>query len=195
MRSARIAAVVLAAVILCQGAAYAEQKNDAPAVTTPPADTSVQTYTSKHGFKINYPKSWVLETYLEGYGTLKEAYTDGGNYFAIQSFRSDDPRIESFHFFPADTLKMEVWIFPDEKATLAQIVTGTKGIIKVDDFTIDGKKAKKVWQALDEGVPGEDVIYSIYFVDAGKRAVFTCYPTYTNLTGEFEKIVGSFRFE
>ena len=189
MSLAKIAPAVLLAVMMCHGAeAYAEPEKNAPAAP-------VNSYESRHGFKIDYPKGWVLETDLEGYETLKEALRDGGNYFAVQSYRPDDPRIKSFHYFPADTLKMEAWIFPNESQSLAEIITQTKNVTKIDDFEIGGKKAKKVWQRLDDAESGEEVIYSIYFVDAGKRAVFTCYPTYSTLTGEFEKMVGSFRFE
>ncbi len=188
MSLAKIAPLLLLAVAMCHGAeAFAEPAKEAPA--------TLKTYQSRHGFKIDYPKSWVLETDLEGYGTLKEALRDGGNYFAVQSYQPDDPRIKSFHYFPADTLKMEAWIFPNESQSLAQIITQTKNITRIDDFEIGGKKAKKVWQRLEYGESGEEIIYSIYFVDAGKRAVFTCYPTYSTLTGEFEKMVGSFRFD
>ena len=185
----KIAPALFLVAMLCHGAeAHAE-----PVETAPPPP--VNTYKSKHGFKIDYPKNWILKTDLEEYDTLKEAARDGGNYFAVQSYQPDDPRIQSFHYFPADTLKMEAWIFPDENQSLAEIITQTKDVMKIDDFDIGGKKAKKVWQRLDDGESGEEVIYSIYFVDAGKRAVFTCYPTYSTLTGEFEKMVGSFRFE
>ena len=189
MSLTKIAPALLLVAMLCHGAeAHAEPGESAP----PPP---VNTYKSKHGFKIDYPRSWMLKTDLEEYDTLKEAVRDAGNYFAVQSYRPDDPRIRSFHYFPADTLKMEAWIFPDESQSLAQIITQTKDVVKIDDFDIGGKKAKKVWQRLEDGESGEEVIYSIYFVDAGKRAVFTCYPTYSTLTGEFEKMVGSFRFE
>ncbi len=153
-----------------------------------------ETYKSRHGFSIDYPEGWELVTYMEEYKTLKEAEKDAGNYFSIQSYSDDDPRIRSYHYFPADTLKIEAWVFPDYGGTLAELITQTKDIKKVDDFTIDGKKAKKVWQKVGSGVDAGDEIYSIYFVDGGKSAIFTCYPVYSTLTGKFEEIVGSFRF-
>ena len=154
-----------------------------------------KTYKSKHGFSIDYPDDWRLETYMEDYESLRAAEKDAGNYFSIMSYQEDDPRIKSYHYFPADTLKIEVWVFPNYGGTLAEMITQTKGITKIDDFTIGGKKAKKVWQRVAEGVDEGDEIYSIYFVDAGKKAIFTCYPIYTSLTGQFEEIVGSFRFD
>jgi hypothetical protein len=152
-------------------------------------------YKSRHGFSIEYPEGWGLVTYMEEYETLKEAEKDAGNYFSIQSYRDDDPRIRSYHYFPADTLKIEAWVFPDYGGTLAELITQTKDITRIDDFTIGGKKAKKVWQKVGEGMDEGDEIYSIYFVDDGKRAIFTCYPVYSSLTNKFEEIVGSFRFE
>jgi hypothetical protein len=153
-----------------------------------------ETYKSRHGFSIEYPEGWGLVTYMEEYKTLTEAEKDAGNYFSIQSYKDDDPRIRSYHYFPADTLKIEAWVYPDYGGTLAELITQTKDITRIDDFTIGGKKAKKVWQKVGEGVDAGDEIYSIYFVDAGKRAIFTCYPVYSSLTNKFEEIVGSFRF-
>jgi len=162
---------------------------------TPKKPGAVETYRSGHGFSISYPKGWQLVTYMEEYQTLKEAEKDAGNYFSIQSYQDDDPRIKSYHYFPADTLKIEAWVYPDYGGTLAELITQTKDITRIDDFTIGGKKAKRVWQKVGEGVDAGDEIYSIYFVDAGKRAIFTCYPVYTSLKDKFEEIVGSFRFE
>ncbi|MEW6146150.1 MAG: hypothetical protein AB1598_14150 [Thermodesulfobacteriota bacterium] len=154
-----------------------------------------ETYKSRHGFSIEYPEGWQLVTYMEEYETLGESEKDAGNYFSIQSYRDDDPRIRSYHYFPADTLKIEARIFPGYGGTLAELITRTKDITKIDDFTIGGKKAKKVWQKVGEGMDEGDEIYSIYFVDDGKRAIFTCYPVYSSLTNKFEEIVGSFRFD
>lgn len=156
---------------------------------------AVETYKSGHGFSIEYPKGWQLVTYMEEYQTLREAEKDAGNYFSIQSYQDDDPRIRGYHYFPADTLKIEAWVYPDYGGTLAELITQTKDITRIDDFSIGGKKAKKVWQKVGEGVDEGDEIYSIYFVDAGKRAIFTCYPVYTSLKNKFEEIVGSFRFD
>jgi len=161
----------------------------------PKKPEAMETYKSGHGFSIEYPKGWQLVTYMEEYKTLKEAEKDAGNYFSIQSYQDDDPRIRGYHYFPADTLKIEAWVYPDYGGSLAELITQTKDITRIDDFSIGGKKAKKVWQKVGEGVDAGDEIYSIYFVDAGKRAIFTCYPTYTSLKNKFEEIVGSFRFE
>lgn len=156
---------------------------------------AAETYNSRHVFSIEYPRGWQLVTYMEEYQTLKEAEKDAGNYFSIQSYQDDDPRIRGYHYFPADTLKIEAWVYPDYGGTLAELITQTKDITRIDDFSIGGKKAKKVWQKVGEGVDAGDEIYSIYFVDAGKRAIFTCYPVYTSLKNKFEEIVGSFRFD
>ena len=161
----------------------------------PKKPEAMETYKSGHGFSIEYPKGWQLVTYMEEYQTLKEAEKDAGNYFSIQSYQDDDPHIRGYHYFPADTLKIEAWVYPDYGGSLAELITQTKDITRIDDFSIGGKKAKKVWQKVGEGVDAGDDIYSIYFVDAGKRAIFTCYPVYTSLKNKFEEIVGSFRFE
>ena len=161
----------------------------------PKKPEAMETYKSGHGFSIEYPKGWQLVTYMEEYKTLKEAEKDAGNYFSIQSYQDDDPRIRGYHYFPADTLKIEAWVYPDYGGSLAELITQTKDITRIDDFSIGGKKAKKVWQKVGEGVDAGDEIYSIYFVDAGKRAIFTCYPVYTSLKSKFEEIVGSFRFD
>lgn len=182
---------IMAAVLAIPAAVgFAQEKKEPP--EKPGAE---QTYKSRHGFSIDYPKEWKLVTYMEEYGTLKEAEKDAGNYFSIQSYSDDDPRIQSYHYFPADTLKIEAWVYPDYGGTLAELITQTKDITKIDDFSIGGKKAKKVWQKVGEGVDEGDEIYSIYFVDGGKRAIFTCYPVYTSLKDKFEEIVGSFRFD
>ncbi|HET7289407.1 MAG TPA: hypothetical protein VFJ67_03130 [Thermodesulfobacteriota bacterium] len=161
----------------------------------PKKPEAMETYKSGHGFSIEYPKRWQLVTYMEEYQTLREAEKDAGNYFSIQSYQDDDPRIRGYHYFPADTLKIEAWVYPDYGGSLAELITQTKDITRIDDFSIGGKKAKKVWQKVGEGVDEGDEIYSIYFVDAGKRAIFTCYPVYTSLKNKFEEIVGSFRFD
>lgn len=157
--------------------------------------TSTATYKSKHGFSIEYPQAWRLEAQIEEYESLDEAEKEGGNYFAVMSYQEDDPRMKGFHFFPADTLKIEVWIFPDYRKSLAELITETKEIKRIDDFEIGGKKAKKVWQVIDDGMLEGEEVYSIYFVDEEKKTVFTCYPNYTNLTDRFEDVVGSFRYE
>ncbi len=53
---------------------------------------------------------------------------------------------------------------------------GYEGVTQIDDFTVGGKKAKKVWQAVDEEAPEVGEIYSVYFVDGDKRIIFTSYP-------------------
>ena len=181
--------IIFAALVLLPAAVCPAGENESTKKPTPE-----ETYKSRHGFSIEYPEGWELVTYMEEYKTLKEAEKDAGNYFSIQSYKDDDPRIRSYHYFPADTLKIEAWVYPDYGGTLAELITQTKDITRIDDFTIGGKKAKKVWQKVGEGVDEGDEIYSIYFVDAGKRAIFTCYPVYSSLTNKFEEIVGSFRF-
>ena len=190
MRDKKSAAICAVVILMLAGVSLAAGEKGTGKKSQPE-----ETYRSRHGFSIDYPEGWQLMTYMEEYKTLKEAEKDAGNYFSIQSYQDDDPRIKSYHYFPADTLKIETWVYPDYGGTLAELITQTKGITRIDDFTIGGKKAKKVWQRVDEGVDEGDEIYSIYFVDAGKRAIFTCYPIYTSLTGKFEEIVGSFRFE
>ena len=183
--------IIVAALVLLPAALCPAAGGKHSAKKSPPHET----YRSGHGFSIEYPEGWELVTYMEEYKTLEEAEKDAGNYFSIQSYQDDDPRINSYHYFPADTLKIEAWVFPGYGGTLAELITQTKDITKIDDFTIGGKKAKKVWQKVGEGVDEGDEIYSIYFVDAGKKAIFTCYPVYTSLEGKFEEIVGSFRFD
>jgi hypothetical protein len=180
-----VAALLILPAALCFAAAENGSAKKAP---------QNETYESRHGFSIEYPEGWQLVTYMEEYKTLGEAEKDAGNYLSIQSYRDDDPRIKSYHYFPADTLKIEARIFPGYGGTLAELVTQTKDITRIDDFTIGGKKAKKVWQKVGEGIDEGEEIYSIYFVDGGMRAIFTCYPVYTSLTKQFEEIVGSFRF-
>ena len=189
MRNLKYGIIFAALVLLPAAVCPAAGENESTKKPTPE-----ETYKSRHGFSIEYPEGWELVTYMEEYKTLKEAEKDAGNYFSIQSYKDDDPRIRSYHYFPADTLKIEAWVFPDYGGTLAELITQTKDITRIDDFTIGGKKAKKVWQKVGEGVDEGDEIYSIYFVDAGKRAIFTCYPVYSRLTAKFEEIVGSFRF-
>lgn len=192
MRKTKIAAAFSALLLIFITLSYAEEDKDKAA---PKKEQPVETYESRHGFKVDYPEGWRLETQMEGYGSLEDADRDGGNYFAIMSYGQDDPRMEGFHYFPADTLKVEVWVFPNYKDTLAKMITNAKGVTRIDDFTIDGKKAKKVWQSVDEEAPEAGEIYSIYFVDDGKRVIFMCYPEYTSMTDKFEEIAASFRFK
>jgi len=192
MRKMKSAAAFSALLLIFISLSYAEEDKDKAA---PKKEASTETYKSRHGFSIEYPKGWRLETYMEGYGSLEEAEKDGGNYFAIMSYGEDDPRMEGFHYFPADTLKVEVWVFPDYRDTLARMITNAKGVTRIDDFEIDGKKAKKVWQSVDEEAPEAGEIYSIYFVDGGMRVIFTCYPEYTSMTDRFEEIAASFKFK
>ena len=183
--------LIIAAVLVIP-AVYGISEEAKESSKTPPA---LETYKSRHGFSISYPKGWDLVTYMEEYETLKGAEKDASNYFSIQSYKDDDPRIQSYHYFPADTLKIEARVYSDYGGTLAELITQTKDITKIDDFTIGGKKAKKVWQKVGEGVDAGDEIYSIYFVDGGKRVIFTCYPVYTSMNRQFEEVVASFRFE
>lgn len=190
MRKIVYGLIIAAVLVIPAAGGFAEGEKESP--KKPGAE---ETYKSRHGFSIDYPTGWELVTYMEEYDTLKDAEKDAGNYFSIQSYKDDDPRIQSYHYFPADTLKIEARVYPGYGGTLAELITQTKDITKIDDFTIGGKKAKKVWQKAGAGMDEGEEIYSIYFVDGGKRAIFTCYPVYTSLTGKFEEIVGSFRFD
>lgn len=192
MRHLITAVFFCTALLLFTVSTYAQEKKDEESGSR---NNSTITYKSRHGFKIDFPKSWRLETRMEGYESLDEAEKDGGNYFSIMSYQDDDPRMKGFHFFPADTLKIDVWVFPDYRKSLAELITETKGITKIDDFTIGGKKAKKVWQRIDPEMLDEGEVHSIYFVDGGKKVIFTSYPEYTNMGEQFEEVVESFRFE
>lgn len=144
---------------------------------------------------IRYPAGFRVVPVIDKYDTLEEAVRAGGNYFEIMSYAPDDARIKSANIFPRDTLKIKAWIYPEYYDTLAVLITQTRDISRIGKFTIDGKKARKVWQDTDRTALGDE-LYSIFFVDADKKmkVVFVCYPTYTSLTEEFEEIVGSFRF-
>jgi len=162
-----------------------------------PASTLAEsTYKSKHGFAINYPEGWHLATYMDIYKTLREAERVGGNFFRITSYPEDDARAESPNLFSRDILRVDGWVYPRYKGTLGQLITQTRNVTRLENFTIDGKKAKKVWRkAEDEISLGDDQVLSIYFVDEDKKVIFTCYPTYSSLMDECDKIVGSFGFE
>ncbi len=192
MRRVRTAAICTILLLTLTGLSYAEKGKEKKGEKK---ESPTRTYQSRHGFKIDFPKSWRLETLMEGYESLDQAEKDGGNYFTILSYQEDDPRMKGFHFFPADSLKIEVWVFPDYNNSLAQLITETKGITKIEDFSIDGKKAKKVRQKIDPEMLDEGEVYSIYFVDGGKKVIFTRYPEYTSMGDKFEKVVESFRFE
>lgn len=153
-------------------------------------------YESVHGFKIDYPDDWHLKTYMDIYKTLEEAQRTGGNFFRITSYPENDALGESPNIFSRDQLRIEGWVFPVYNGTLAELITGKKNVTKLEDFRIDGKKAKKVWRLSDNpGTLGDAQVLSIYFVDEKKKVIFTCYPSYSSLLGKCEKIVGSFRFD
>jgi hypothetical protein len=153
-------------------------------------------YESEHGFKIDYPEGWYLETFMDIYKTLREAERVGGNFFQITSYPAEGARSESQHLFSRDTLRIDGWVYPGYNGTLGQLITQTKNVTKLENFTIDGKKAKKVWmKAEDSGSFGEDEVLSIYFVDEGKKVIFVCYPLYSSLMDKCDEIIGSFRFE
>lgn len=165
-------------------------------VITGPLWAEDKTYESIHGFKIDYPGSWHMETYMEIYSTLGEAERTGGNFFRIKSYTQDDATGHSPNIFSRDQMRVEGWIYPGYNGTLAELITGTKNVTKLEDFTIDGKKAKKVWRLSENpGALGDQHVLSIYFVDKKKKVIFTCYPTYSTLLNECYKIAGSFRFD
>ncbi len=154
------------------------------------------TYKSEHGFAIDYPEGWHLETYMDIYKTLREAERVGGNFFRITSYPKDDARADSPNLFSRDMLRVDGWVYPHYKGTLGKLITQTRNVTKLENFTIDGKKAKKVWRrAEDESSLGDDQVLSIYFVDKDKKVIFTCYPSYSSLLQECYEIVGSFRFD
>jgi len=154
------------------------------------------TYKSEHGFEIDYPEGWHLATFMDIYKTLREAERVGGNFFRITSYPADDARSEGTHMFSRDTLRVDGWVYPRYKGTLGQLITQTKNVTKLENFMIDGKKAKKVWRKTEGGSSlGDDEVLSIYFVDEGKKVIFICYPSYSSLGGKCDEIVGSFRFE
>ena len=154
------------------------------------------TYESKHGFKIDYPDGWHLETFMEIYENFRQAERVGGNFFRITSYPEDDARSQSRHLFSRDELRVDVWVYHGYNGTLGQLVTETEGITKLENFTIDGKKAKKVWRkAEDESTLEDDQIFSIYFVDEGKKVIFVCSPSYSSQIRKCDEIAGSFRFE
>lgn len=132
---------------------------------------------------------------MEIYKTLSEAQRAGGNFFRITSYPEDDARIDSPNIYSREQLRVEGWIFPGYNGTLAELITGTGGITKLEDFKVGGKKAKKVWRlAEDTSALGDDQVLWVYFVDDGKKVIFTCYPSYSSLLKECDRIVGSFRF-
>lgn len=154
------------------------------------------TYKSEHGFEVDYPKGWYVATYMDIYSTLREAERVGGNFFRITSYPEDDARADSPNLFSRDMLRVDGWVYPGYKGTLGQMITHTRNVTRLENFTIDGKKAKKVWRkAEDESSLGDDQVLSIYFVDREKKVIFTCYPTYSSLMDACDEIAGSFRFE
>ena len=154
------------------------------------------TYESKHGFKIDYPQGWHVETFMDIYKTLRDAERVGGNFFQITSYPADDAQSDSQYMFPRDTLRVDGWVYPGYNGTLGQLITQTRDVTKLENFTIDGKKAKKVWRKTGDGSSlGDDQVLSIYFVDDGKKVIFICHPLYSSLMDMCDEIVGSFRFD
>lgn len=154
------------------------------------------TYRSVHGFKIEYPQGWHLRTFMDIYKNLGDAERTGGNFFRITSYPEDDARSQSPNIINRDQLRVEGWVYPGYNGTLAELITGTKNVTKIEDLSVGGKKAKKVWRlSEDPGALGDSHVLSVYFVDEGKKVIFTCYPSFSTLLKECDKIVGSFRFE
>lgn len=160
------------------------------------SDAADNTYKSVHGFSIDYPQGWHMETYMEIYKTLGEAERTGGNFFRITSYPENDASGQSPNIFSRDQMRVEGWIYPGYNGTLAELITGTRNVTRLENFKIDGNKAKKVWRLSDNpGALGDQHVLSIYYVDKKKKVIFTCYPTYSTLLNECYKIAGSFRFD
>ena len=89
--------------------------------------------------------------------------------------------------------KPEIGASPPSMKSQSGGTCSTKELSTAENFTIDGKKAKKVWRSAEDGkYLGDDQVLSIYFVDKGKKVIFTCYPSYSSLLKECDSIVGSF---
>ena len=154
------------------------------------------TYESEHGFKIEYPQGWHLETFMDIYKSLREAERVGGNFFRITSYPPNDPRADSPRLFSRDMLRIDVWVYPGYNGTLGELVTQTRGVSRLENIMIDGKKAKKVWrEAEDSATLGDDKVLSIYYVNNKNKVIFVCLPTYSSLLDKCDEVAKSFRFE
>ncbi len=158
------------------------------------ANIPMQKFTSRHGFSINYPSGWRLTSFAENYETLQDAQRVGGNFVEITSYAANDAAVKSANVFTPDKLKVEVWIYPNYNTSLGILITQLKGIQRLNNFTIDGNKAKRVWQTTSNGSGNVQDMLSIYYVDKGNKVIFAAYPAYTSKIDEFEAIAGSFRF-
>ncbi len=158
------------------------------------ARAPMQKFTSPHGFSISYPKGWNITSFVDNYETLQDAQRVGGNFVEITSYAPDDAAVKSANVFTPDKLKVEVWIYPNYKQSLGILITQLKGIQRLNNVTIDGKKAKKVWQTTSDRAGNVQDQLSIYYVDKDNKVIFIAYPAYTNMIDEFEAIAGSFRF-
>jgi hypothetical protein len=166
-----------------------------PAESQEPLGPAV--YTSRHGFSIEYPHGWVLQSSIENFPTIQQARHGSGNHFEIYSY---DPLSQpgiSDGSIPQEELKIAAHIYDNLGQTLDQWISSvanpTEGqgmtIERTEDLTINNRPARKVW-----GVVGETHTLSAYYVDGERSALIQSHPHDSSRESDFDRILRSFKF-
>jgi len=153
--------------------------------------TSQALFTSRHGFSLRYPQSWiVVDTASEDYATLAEAQKTLGNHLAFLSFVPSSAPVEGV---PAHQAKLELWVYstPPQKGLDEWIGANhaAKDILSVADIQV-GPFAGKMVEAAAE--PEGEKIRVIYFQAQSLWVQANVYPENTQRLEEAKAILSAF---
>ncbi|MBU1730627.1 hypothetical protein KJ557_03750 [Patescibacteria group bacterium] len=158
--------------------------------TLPPPQAGMLRYQSSHGFSIDYLANWRYDSTIEKYGSVGEAEKVSGNHFSIYSYpvnNSYNPGAP----VPQNEIKIETSVSSNVHRSLDEWINSLalENVLRTESISINGKSAKKILYGGEMGS-----ILSIYYLDDGRKVIFTAYPSDTKYSQEFDAIVKTFRF-
>jgi hypothetical protein len=189
---------------------------DSAATPAPDETATWKVFTDKNSsISIKYPTDWLADPEtINNYSSFEAATNEAAAHFRINSPGTVPHNHQDYKTYAdelAKGLNIEVILFRGVNVTADEwvksketIKTSGSGIepfseiTKVEDLTINGKPAKKVYTGnsvnyTPHGPQGKAV--TIIYVDNGKAAMFIAHPYNSQFVNEpFNKIVQTFKF-
>jgi hypothetical protein len=148
-------------------------------------------YASKHGFSVEYPPSWTLQSAIESYPSIQQARYASGNHFQLYSYTpASDPSAD----VPPGQLKIDATISdnleePLDKWIASQTSGGAATIDRTEDLIINRKPSRKVWLKTDTSSA-----LAVYYGDGERAAEFRVSPPDTPRAEDVDTLLRTFKF-
>jgi hypothetical protein len=157
-------------------------------------DASMKTYRSKHGFSIDYPIAFHLESAIDDNATLEKAFETGANHFQIYSY-DPNAHLGEGTPVPESMLKIETLVNKASAKSLDEYVKQFGDLKSSTDFKTKAGMGKKIVnEEMDEEEGGKITVTRAVVLKDGLEFVFFCYPTESKLASEFDRIVATFSY-